>query len=110
MISFRQHGKLIILDVSGSIEGEALSCSIEEHLNNNIKTLVVNLSELQVVESRTLGILVASLKLCEDRGGELVFFGVNPYLDQMLTLTKLKQLLKIYNTEDDALTALEAAC
>lgn len=66
--------------------------------------LALDLSQVTVLGSMGLGMLVTITKKCKEGGGKMAIFGLNPALTELVKLTKLDKFLTL--TKDQA-SALE---
>ena len=63
---------------------------------------MVDLTNVDFVDSAGLGQLVSALKLCVHHNGNLMLVGVNDSITDLLKITKLDTVFRIYNTVDEA--------
>jgi len=81
-----------------------------QHVNNLIADekvrIAVDLSELTYMNSTGLNILLSIFTATRNSGGELLIGSVSKKVEQLLVMTKLNSIFKIYDTMDEALLAL----
>ena len=70
--------------------------------------LVLDLSEVDYVDSRGLGILVGLFVSSVRRGGELKLVGPTHRVQEALRRTHLNTILTVYASKEDALSAFRA--
>lgn len=102
MISHRSNGAVIVIELSKAITVEELEAEIALLLANNKKRIAMDLSGLHFTESTDLAILMVAYKLCLERGGELVVYGLQAYAQRLMQITKLDKVLKIFKSEEEA--------
>jgi anti-sigma B factor antagonist len=68
-------------------------------------TLVVDLSNVEFMDSSGLGALVAGLKATRQAGGDLRIAAPNPQVEMVLQLTKLDRVLRPHASVDGAVDA-----
>ncbi|MDX2084108.1 MAG: STAS domain-containing protein [Candidatus Melainabacteria bacterium] len=107
MIALRMVDDIVILDMPNSIQSDLLNAEVQAQLQAGHKQMGINLTELAFVESSGLGALVTAYKTYQAAGGNLAIYALQPYVQKLVELTKLNRLLPIYETEDDALSALK---
>ncbi|WP_298853674.1 STAS domain-containing protein [uncultured Ruegeria sp.] len=74
---------------------------------SNANRVVLDLSDVQFIDSSGLGAIVASMKqLGKDRRLDLA--GLQPVVEKVFHLTRMDTVFKLFATLDDALTAPEA--
>jgi anti-sigma B factor antagonist len=108
MIETRTVRDTVILDLPGIFESDKLQGEIQRLFQQNHRKIGINLSNITFIESSGLGALVSVYKFCDANNGTVVFFAVQPYVQQLLELTKLNRVLKIQPTEEEALQALSS--
>ncbi|MBK8190208.1 MAG: STAS domain-containing protein [Vampirovibrionales bacterium] len=108
MIETRPFPDGVVLDVPAMFESEALQLAVQEQLESGQRRIILNLAQVTFIESSGLGSLVSAFKYCESHGGALGFCGIQPQVRQLLDLTKLSRVLKLFADEQDALAALSA--
>jgi anti-anti-sigma factor len=70
------------------------------------KRLVLDLSELDYIDSGHLGALVRCYKQVSDAGGVVVFCGLKPAVRETFLVTRLDRVLKIVSTRGEAIRQL----
>ncbi len=63
--------------------------------------LVVNLSNIQFIDSTGIGVLISALKTTRQNNGAFKLCAVQPEVMSLLTLMKLDKVFDIFNTEED---------
>ncbi len=74
-------------------------------LENGVKVLVLDLSEVRFVDSSGLGALLSGHKNATLREGRLVLAGVQTRVQSMFELTRLHRVFEIYPRVEDALAS-----
>jgi anti-sigma B factor antagonist len=101
----REQPGTTIVDVTGDIDmgtSPGLRKTLLESLKK-IPRLVVNLRNVQYVDSSGIASLVEVLKEARDKEKRLILFGLNPAVREALQLTRLTRVFEIRDTEDEAL-------
>lgn len=70
-------------------------------------SIVIDLAEVEFLDSSGLGALVACLKRVGQRG-DLAIAGAGKSVAKVLTLTRMDKVFRIFNTADDAVAAMNA--
>lgn len=105
--AIRERPGITIVDVTGDIDMGA-SPGLRKTLLESLKKiprLVVNLREVQYVDSSGIASLVEVLKEARDKKKRLILFGLNPAVREALQLTRLTKIFEILETEEEALRA-----
>ena len=98
-----------IISVLGEIDAGSsiyLDNAIKEALEEKMKKIVINLSELEYISSAGLGVFISHLDEFKHDEVTLVLFGINDSVKQVFDILGLEKLLKIVNTEEEALDAV----
>ncbi len=106
MITARNVSDAVILDLPSMFESDKLQGELQNSFKDSRK-IAINMTNINFIESSGLGALVSAYKFCDSNGGKLVFYGIQPYVQQLLELTKLNRVLKIYPNEQEAIQALQ---
>ena len=67
--------------------------------------IVLDLTQVDFVDSIGLGVIVSVLKRVRSHGGELVLVGPVPRVRALFELTRLDEILELHDRLDDALAA-----
>ena len=107
-VTIRQAGPISLLDVSGrltSFETGALRESISRLLKQDRKNIVLNLSELQYLDSSGIGELVSSFTTVTNGGGQLKLLNLTKKIQELLAITKLLTVFQVFNDEKTAVAS-----
>jgi anti-sigma B factor antagonist len=101
--------KTTILDISGDIDlahsSEVRRLVLVEFRENRTPKLILNLREVNYIDSSGVASLVEGLKASRDVGSRLILFGLSPIAYEVLQLSKLLKIFEIYDSEEKALEA-----
>ena len=108
-ISTRRMDKTTILDISGDIDlahsTEVRRMVLREFRENRTPRLILNLRDVNYIDSSGVASLIEGLKASKDVGSRLILFGLSPIAHEVLQLSRLLKIFEIYDTEDKALEA-----
>jgi anti-sigma B factor antagonist len=100
---------VVVLGLEGSLMGGPEAVLLNETLNRFLDEeklkLVINLENVERVNSSGLGILIKALTTFKSNGGELKLTNVRPNMDKLLVMTKLNTILETYNSEEAAINS-----
>ncbi len=96
----------ILVNSVGEREAGVLKDELIDAARKGAGRLVLDMSEVKVLGSVGLGMMVTVTNECRGLGGALVVFGISEPLLQMIKLTKLDKFLKI---KKDRAAAIKAA-
>ena len=106
-IAERETGAVTVLDLSGKItlgEGDALlKDKLHSLLHQGKKSVLLNLAEVNYVDSAGLGALVSAYTTVTREGGSLKLANVTRKLQDLLSITKLLTVFETFDSEDEAL-------
>lgn len=74
-------------------------------LQKGTETIILDLSDVEFIDSSGLGALVASRK-CLGSGGEIALCDVKDRVQTLFTVTRMNKVFRIFDTKEDALKAL----
>jgi anti-sigma B factor antagonist len=101
--------KTTILDISGDIDlahsSEVRKMVLVEFRENRTPRVLLNLRDVNYIDSSGVASLVEGLKASRDVGSRLILFGLSPVAYEVLQLSRLLKIFEIYETEDKALEA-----
>jgi anti-sigma B factor antagonist len=74
-------------------------------INNGNKQIVLDLSEVEFIDSSGLGAIVSSLKTIGNEG-DLVICRIRETVMNLFRLTRMNRVFQIFSSEDEAVKAL----
>jgi anti-sigma B factor antagonist len=106
-ISERKDGKVTVLSLAGKVtlgEGDVLlKDKLHSLLNQGQKDVLLNLAQVNYVDSAGLGAIVSAYTTMTREGGSLKLANVTKKLQDLLTITKLLTVFETFDSEDEAL-------
>jgi|ERR1051325_2832821 anti-sigma B factor antagonist len=108
-IETRMKGDVVIVDFQGrlavGVGDEVLPSLVEQLLSEGNKKILLNLSDMDYIDSNGLGELVQSLKTSKRFGASLRLLKPQARVRKTLTLTNLLPMFNVYESESEALKA-----
>jgi len=108
-ISSRQVDGVTILDLSGRItlgEGSVqLRDAVRDLLSKGQKKILLNLADVNYIDSSGIGELVSAFTTVKNQGGELKLLNLTKKVHDLLQLTKLFTVFDVYSDENAALSS-----
>lgn len=89
------------LDIVNS--GDFKKWVVDHLIASGKKNIVLDMSNLNYMDSSGLGVIISIQKHCKLNGGSLSIFGLNDQIRKLLELTSLDRILKIRNNLEEAL-------
>jgi anti-sigma B factor antagonist len=107
----RDAGKVTVLDLSGRItlgEGSALlRTSIRGLLDDQRTMILLNLADVDYIDSSGIGELVSGFTAVKNRNGELKLLHLTKKVRDLLQITKLFTVFDVFTDEGAALRSFD---
>lgn len=87
----------------GAREAEIVESELKAAAPSRQWRIAIDLSDVAMLASMGLGMLVTMHKQCNEQGGKLAIYGVRPEIATLLKITHLERVLKISSDRDAAL-------
>jgi len=108
-IQTREHENIIILDLKGRItvgpEATALREKVAAIPTSGSRNLVLNLQQVDYIDSTGLGALVIVATTLRKTSGNVKLLNLNRRNIELLIMTKLATVFEIFNDEQDAVNS-----
>jgi anti-sigma B factor antagonist len=92
-------------DVLGGAEAMEFTRAIGEIVREGAKRLIIDLSDVQLMNSSGLGMLVNASTTIRSSGGSFAVAGANPKIQSLFRMTRLDTVFANYSSRDEALLA-----
>ncbi len=103
-------GGIVLFEIEGNIVGGPDAMSLNDEVRKLVdggkKKFVIDMGSVEHINSSGLGILIASLNVVRQAGGDLKVANVSSRVLDLLKITKLNQIFKLYNSVDEAVKNL----
>ena len=107
--STRQAGDITIVDLKGRItlgEGSVtLRDAVHDLLSKGKKRILLNLGDVNYIDSSGIGELVSSYTTVTNGGGQLKLLNLTKKIQELLAITKLLTVFQVYNDERAAVAS-----
>ena len=104
-------GNLPVLRLSGELDLNSVPDvrrAIRTLIDEGLVNFIINLSELEFIDSSGLGVLVGGLARVREKQGEVKIACSDKRIVRVFEMTRLTQLFEIYPTEEEAAQHWEA--
>lgn len=91
----------------GENDGIALAEAFAEQLGGDTSIFIIDLGELQHINSSGLGVLITLLTKARKTGGDVLLANPSEYIRNLLVITKLNSIFNIFDSRSEALGSLE---
>lgn len=107
----REQDGVVILEPKGKIMGgpdaSLLHDKLYEYIEQDKKKVVIDLSEVDWMNSTGLGILISGLTTLHNNGGSLKLANVTDKIKSLLTITKLANVFEAHSSVDEAVSSFK---
>ena len=86
-------------DLVGPPDTAELAQAVNDHLEADVTSCAVDLSEIRYINSMGIGVLISLLTKFRTRGGEMVLINPADHPRKLLALTKLNNIFAVAPTE-----------
>ena len=105
-LTLQERGGVVILEPKGKILGGPDATLLKDQLQSLIDSgkvrVVIDLAEVDYMNSTGLGILISTLTTLRKANGELKLANVTEKIQSLLTITKLVTVFDDYESVDEA--------
>jgi anti-sigma B factor antagonist len=90
-------------DLIGDDNGAKVLESVSEAIQNNIRTCIIDISQLRYINSSGIGVLITILTKFRNKGGEVFLLKPSESVQKLLVITKLNSIFHIVQSEDEVM-------
>ncbi|MGB0887882.1 MAG: STAS domain-containing protein [Vicingaceae bacterium] len=102
----KKEDSILIVSLNGNLMNklqiEDLLDEVEFNTNQGVKKLILNLAEMEYMNSTGLSILINIFTQTRNKGGEVIITNIPEKINQLLVITKLNSIFNIEKTVEDA--------
>ncbi|MCX5921580.1 MAG: STAS domain-containing protein [Candidatus Melainabacteria bacterium] len=102
MVSLKKDESVVIIGLGSALVMNELTDAVNKSLNQQERLFALDMHELKFIDSSGLGALVAQFKQVNVQGGKLVLYGLTPFVQKLVEMTKLNRVLTIASDETEA--------
>lgn len=101
-----EDGEVVFIELSGDIIGGpdagVLNTKIRELVDSGKPKIAIDLSQVDLMNSTGLGILIGALTTVKKSNGDLVLVNVTARIKNLLVITKLDSVFRIFNSMNES--------
>ncbi|MGK5094588.1 STAS domain-containing protein [Deltaproteobacteria bacterium TL4] len=106
-ISHQFHDQICVIEVQGNITLDQVQ-AFRDYVHRFIeeestKNFLVNMTDVDFIDSSGIGVMIFLWKIAHRREGILALSNLNNRLTRLINMTSLTELIKIYETLEEAL-------
>ncbi len=101
-------GKVTVMSLQGSLEvslQEQFKADILKQISEDPCSLVINLKEVDFIDSACLGALIAVARRLRERKGDLKLSEMSSEVRSIFQITRLEKVFEIFDDTDSAVSA-----
>lgn len=99
-------GQVVLIDIEGNIlsgvDANNIHQMIHEELESGNDKFVLDMSDVSLINSSGIGILIGSLTAARNQGGDLRLAAASTKVSDVLRMMKLDQVFQMYETIESA--------
>jgi len=99
--TFQLKGRLDLTTAS-QLKEKVQQCLTEGH-----KNVLLNMSQVDFINSSGLGTLVSTLKIVRTNNGRILLSSLAPYVQEIFEITQLSHIFEIFESESEACAVFE---
>ena len=105
----KEFGGTVVLQLKGSFFSEdELQRAIMDDAGHGNRQLILNMAECQMMNSVAIGAIMRGFANYRGRGGEIKLCCLPKRIDDLLTMTKLRQIFNVFDNEEAAVASFDA--
>ncbi len=96
----------LIVHLKGELDQHSavrLRCALDQKILRGTNHLILDLSELDFMDSSGIGIIVGRYKNLAALGGKVSLYGAKTYVDKILKLAAIDRIIPMYSNVEEAL-------
>ncbi len=101
-----------VLTPQGQLVGGDETTELEEKIRNlaseGNQSLVIDLTEVEFINSWALGVLIGGHVNYSKRGGHIKLASMSKRIDQLLVITKLVRIFEVHSSLDEAIKSFDS--
>lgn len=106
----RKKGNVIFLKILDKSLDATISANFKgrvmDLINQGTNTFILNLSNVDFIDSSGLGSIISILKNLTLNNGNLILCGANSPVVNLLSMTQLDRVLQVYPNEEEAINSI----
>jgi len=106
ILEAEENGVIVIAIVGDMVGGPAarqLAERLRDYIEKDKKQFLINMADINWMNSSGLGSLMAALSTVRNAGGNLKLLRVNEKILNLLRITKLSSLFEVFDDKDEAI-------
>ena len=100
-----------LIEVEGQVTAfveDLLMNAYNEAIQDNPTVIIFDFNQMNFINSSGIGLLVTLLVRSRRNNQQLFAFGLNEHFEYVFTLTRLNEVIRLFETEEEALAGVPA--
>jgi anti-anti-sigma factor len=97
---------ITILPRVDASNAKIVETELTEVVNSGTKKIVCNFSQNEYISSAGLRVFLSTLKMLKKADGAIVLCAMQPYVREVFDMAGFTQIFKIYDAEEEAISAI----
>ena len=110
LLKMEKHNNGLIVQLKGELDHHSTENTRQkidqQYFDKNLINMVLDLRELNFMDSSGIGLIMGRYKNCSERKGNIVLVSNNSYVDRMLKMSGLLKIINVYPTIEEAIENL----
>ncbi|MCB0497880.1 MAG: STAS domain-containing protein [Cyclobacteriaceae bacterium] len=90
-------------DITSMYDSKDLIAAVEENLNVDNRNIILDLAEVNYINSAGINVLLTVLTSVRNKEGELVLASISEKVKSLLVITKLNSIFTVKNSVEESL-------
>ena len=106
----RQIDNIVLISVKGNMSAtniKSFKSFIEQFQKQELTRVVLNLKEVEMIDSSGIGAIVFLLKRLRPAGGDIKIASLNPQIERIFEITKLNRAMEVFSSPDEAVRSFK---
>ncbi len=103
----------VVIDIADDKFGYPKTLVLKSHVSKLLteghRHVVLNLDNVEMLDSFGIAVLISLLKLCKEQKGNLTLYGLNPQVARLMELTHMDRVLEIWESEAQAVSRVKTS-
>jgi len=102
-------GEIVIINLSGNFvrsTGEELKTKVSELTDKGFRYLLVDMSNVHLIDSYGITVCIAFYKITENRGGRLLFVKPSQAVEKVFHITHADQKFHVVNNKNEGIKSI----
>ncbi|MBN1971805.1 MAG: STAS domain-containing protein [Candidatus Delongbacteria bacterium] len=108
--NIKKEDGIVTVNINGNLVGNnnnELNSELQKLIEEDSIKIILNLKNVAQLDSYALGVLASSGSEIQNKGGDLKFAELQPFVSTLFKMMRMNDLFDIYETYEEALSAIK---